>query len=227
MADTSCSGPPAAVLAAVLLTAACGAGGQQQPETPDPPPDLRGTTVMLLPVQRAAGLDTAAVDAELAYWLADRAPFVEWLPPARLERVAAGSPALDLRLRRPAAAGVAWDETKRLREPFYGDLRRLGALADARLALLPIMIRFPVTDSTAAGAETAAVDDTTAAAGDTTTAARDTGGAAVSVVIEAALIDTFGGTVLWHGVVSDAPSAHNPAVAAATAAQALARRLFP
>lgn len=73
------------------------------PDRPTPrPPDLSGAAVMVLPVQPGdwvgGGRRTpapAGLDAELAYWLEERAPRVRWTFPPALEKALAraGHPA--------------------------------------------------------------------------------------------------------------------------------------
>jgi hypothetical protein len=79
-------------------------------------------------------------------------------------------------------------------DPLYGELRRVGALLDARLAILPLGAVW-ITEQTGVG----------------------------RVHISVVLIDTFGGDVLWQGVVAGAPGARGDAATIASTAQALAQ----
>ncbi|MBI4544978.1 MAG: hypothetical protein HY703_07285 [Gemmatimonadetes bacterium] len=193
---------------------------------PPPPPDLAGMTVMVLPLQpgtwpgsvaaapprqpasgqpagRAAegagtGREQHDVDSEIAYWLGERGPRVRWVFPPRLERALARTPALGIQLHSLAVSSFYRAKVQRIGDPLFGDLRRLGALVDARYALLPV-----------AGGYVAAV----------------AGGSQVEIA--AALIDTIGGDVLWFGVFRGvAGDLQDPALIP-TAAQALARGLIP
>lgn len=157
----------------LLFLLACG-GAHAPPAAEDPKapaPDLTGQTVMVLPVQPGGGAPLAELDAEIAFWLGERAPRVRWVFPAELDRILARSPALDIRLRELAVGSFGRAAVKRIGDPLYGDLRRLGAIVNARYAILPV----------AAG---------TVAAGTGT-----------RVELAAAVVDTFDGAVLWFGVV--------------------------
>jgi hypothetical protein len=172
---------------------------------PPPPPDLTGATVMVLPVQPGDWVGggrrrpaPAALEAELAYWLEERAPRVRWTFPPALEKALARSPALDIRLRELAVSSFLRMEVERIGDPLYGDLRRLGALADARYALVPVAANYV-----------------------------EYGDGPGHVEVAAALIDTIGGAVLWFGVVKGESGPADDPAAAATAAAALARALFP
>src|SRR5690606_41240524 len=78
-------------------------------------------------------------------------------------------------------------------DPLFGDLRRLGALVDARYALLPVSAEFvPGPDGTG------------------------------RVELAAAIIDTLGGRVLWYGVVAGAPGSRSEPAVLASAARRLA-----
>jgi hypothetical protein len=78
-------------------------------------------------------------------------------------------------------------------DPLYGELRRVAALMDARVALLPIGALW-VEEQAGTG----------------------------RVHLAAALIDTFGGDVVWYGVVAGHPGARGDPAVLASAAQALA-----
>jgi len=81
-------------------------------------------------------------------------------------------------------------------DPLYGDLRSIGLLADARIALLPIgALWIPETG----------------------------GGGRIHLAV--ALIDTMGGRVFWQGVVASAAAASIDAAALASTAQALAQQI--
>lgn len=185
---------------ALIAAGACGGrSAEREPAPAPPPPQLAERAVMVLPLQSAGGLAPGDLDAEIAYWLTTRGSRVDWVFPDDLERILARSPALDVRPGALAVGGIEWTEVERIGAPLYGDLRRLGAVSDARLALVPI----------AAGRATDGAD----------------GG---RVTIAAALIDSFGGTVLWFGRVDGQPGADaGHRASAAVAAQALARALFP
>lgn len=167
---------------------------------------------MLLPVQAAvprvgipAAADSAAplssamrsaLEGELAYWLPERAPRTRWVLPDAVDRAARRSPSLDVSARDLPVRDFAHARLESIGDPLYGDLRRLAVLTDARIALLPVGALW-ISEQPGIG----------------------------RVHLAAALIDTFGGAVIWYGVVAGtAGAADDPAVAASTA-QSLARMI--
>jgi hypothetical protein len=175
-------------------------------------PDLAGRTVMLLPVQGAAptitlpatadaasppvllGADArAGLQAELSYWLAQAAARTRWVLPDAIERAVRQSPMIDVRVHELTVRDFQHARLESIGDPLYGELRRLAALTDARVALLPI--------------------------GALWVSERDGTG---RVHLAAALIDTLGGDVIWYGVVAGTPGARVDAATVASAAQALA-----
>jgi hypothetical protein len=190
-------------IAAVLLIAAC--GGAKAPPTADQPatrpPDLSGRAVMVLPAQAGPNSSTAGeavpgLDREIAFWLGEKAPRVRWVFPPEIERVLDRSPSIQIDLHALAVSSFHRAEVKNIGDPLFGDLYRLSTLVDARIALLPVAATF-VPDSTGSG----------------------------HVEISAALIETFGGRVLWFGVVAGSSAAEGSSSAVATAAEALASRV--
>lgn len=196
---------PAAAGALIALLGCTRAPAPPSPDQPPPPaPVLRGRTVMLLPAQSGPALRggvmsaavLAEVDAELAFALQERLPRVHWVLPPAMERALARAPSLNIPIHALAVSGFWTARLTRIGDPLYGDLRRLGALLDARYALVPVSVRLIPGDSGARRMEVA------------------TG-----------LIDTVGGAVLWYGVVAgESGPADSPALRA-SAADALARAL--
>jgi len=153
---------------------------------------------MLLPVQ--GGLpDAAAVEAELAYWLLELGAATRWVLPATLEQMVARSPALHVPLGNLAIQSFHRAQVRNIGDPLFGDLRRLGAFADARYALVPVRGGYIPGEAGREG----------------------------RVEIAAALIDTVGGAVLWFGVVAGQNGPPGSPATTASAARALARTLFP
>jgi hypothetical protein len=203
------------LLAIVLLCACARPAPPSADATPRPFPDIGGRTVMLLPVQGAVptlslpanadpgtppvrlGTDAAAqLESELAYWLPQRAPRTRWITPDAIERAVRNSPSLDVRPRELTVRDFQRARLQSIGDPLYGELRRVGALMDARLALLPI--------------------------GALWVAERD-GGGRVHLVM--ALIDTFGGDVVWYGVVAGTAGERGDGAVIASVAQAVARTI--
>jgi hypothetical protein len=90
-------------------------------------------------------------------------------------------------------------EVRRIGDPLFGYLRRMSALVNSDIALVPVYTQFRAAD-----------------------AAHPAG-----VEIAAALISARTGQVLWFGVVEGAPGEPDDPRSLATAAEALGRRLVP
>ncbi len=161
---------------------------------------------MLLPAQ-VRGAKLPGLDAELAYWLQQRAPRTQWVLRPAMEHVLKSTPEWSINLDALAVGQFAYMEVERIGEPLFTDLRRLSAMLDARFALVPVGAAWVAG---APGAEKGKKVDGQG-----------------HVEIAAAIIDTFDGSVLWYGVVAGDASATLDRAAVATAAQALARALVP
>jgi hypothetical protein len=95
---------------------------------------------MVLPVQSRPGLAPRAaadVDAEIAFWAADAEGVDAWSFASDLDALVEREPALSLRARGLAVGALLDEDRDHVGEPLLGDLRRLGAVADRRLALVP------------------------------------------------------------------------------------------
>jgi hypothetical protein len=179
----------------LLALSACGRTG---PATPAPL-NLDGQRVMLLP---ARAVDLATLDAELAFWLADRAPATEWLLPHQLQRVVDREPIWRVRLdAMPRTIAGLRTSSPYLEDPAYGLLRQLGAVVDATLALMPVSVR--------------QVDGPLGE------------GMAHAVELTIALVDVRGGQVLWLQTVRGEARAGQERALATALAEALARAMFP
>lgn len=196
----------------VLL--ACSACAHRAPppraEAPQQRPiNLNGLAVMVLPAQPTASTPESlagAFDAELAYWLGERAPRVRWIGTAELERLTRTSPALRMDLHALDVRMFGRMRIDRIGDPLFGDIHNLGAVVDARLALLPAALAYTMpTDSARAR----------------------TGSGDGRIEVTAALINTFGGEVVWYGVVAGDPGPIDAPGTVASAAQAVARALTP
>jgi hypothetical protein len=151
---------------------------------------------MVLPVQDARGVG-GDVDAELAFGLKDRGPGVEWIFPDKLQDALDRSPAISTSLHRLAVGTFEAAEVRRVGDPLYGDLRRLGALVDGEVAFIPVSAT-PQPDSTGA----------------------------VAVRLSAALVHVRTGRVLWFGVVAGDTGPPEDPRALASAVDRLARTLL-
>ena len=182
------------------LVAGCGGGTAEAPSPATSntlPPDVRGRTVMVLPVQAEVGVGGDA-DAELAFALTAVESGVNWVFRPRLEAAMERSPGLGARTTGLPVGMFLRAEVQRVGDPLYGDLRRLGALVDAEIALIPIIV----------------------APGD----AEQSG--LVPLQTTATMIDVRSGRVIWFGVVAgNAGDTADPGVLA-SAMDRLARRLL-
>ncbi len=171
MTSTGTAIPILVLALTVTLLPAC--GGRQDPgdQPPPAPLDLAGARVMIVPAR--AG-EPRELEAELVFWLTERSPGTDWVRPAAVEAAVASIPA---RFALDAPRRLIEDRRDRIRlaDPLYGDLRRLGAVLDAQLALVPLGTGV-VTDSTG-----------------------------VTVELAAALASIQGGRVLWVHTVRAGP----------------------
>jgi hypothetical protein len=152
---------------------------------------------MLYPAQSLQGVPNSA-DAEIGFALSQRSGVV-WVPPAEMRSALASSPGLDSPLEGLPVGMFAQVEVRRVGDPLFGYLRRMAALVDSDIALVPVFVRYRAESS-----------------------ARPSG-----VEVAAALISARNGQVLWFGVVEGAPGAADDPRSLASAAEALSRRLVP
>lgn len=183
-----------------IVVAACGGRGTSAPPTAGhvqgAPPDLRGHSVMLLPVQSAAGISSGIQpEAEIAFALQERAPQVRWILPDELRSDLARAPALGVPLENLPVGVFLQAEVQRVGDPLYGHLRRIAGLSGADVALIPVAVRHRPESPRQAGA----------------------------VEIAAALVSARTGHVFWFAVVDGSPGTGDDPGAMASAADALAR----
>ncbi len=188
-------------LTVALLAGAAGCAARST----DPPsagyerggiPELRGERVLLLPLQlRGAGHPD--LDRELAWALRAVGERTEWVAPDELRTLLARSPGVGVRIDDLPVRAFLLGEIQRVGDPLFGDLYRLGVLADASWALLPVETRGRA------------------------------GGTPGEEVIEiaAALLETRTGRVAWYGVVEGVPGPPTALPPSISAAEALARRV--
>lgn len=152
---------------------------------------------MVLPVQSEVGVEGDA-DAELAFALGAAESGVNWVFRSSLESALERSPGLNARTTGLPVGMFLRREVSRVGDPLYGDLRRLGAVVNAEVALIPVMVVPSEPDE----AGLMALEST------------------------AVMIDVRSGRVLWFGVVAGEPGElSNPGVLA-SAMDRLARRLL-
>ena len=191
-----------------LLTACGGASrNEKAPPAPTatPAPVLAGQTIMLFPVQQGGvpvadaamqhySLDSEKLDAELAYWIPQLAGNARWILPATLQRAVSRSPTLGVNINSLSVGVFQRAQVKRIGDPLFGDLRKLAAVMDARIAVIPVAAEYIGPAQTDARTQ-----------------------------IATAVIDAMDGTVIWFGVMESEPEARGDA-AIASAAQVFARK---
>jgi hypothetical protein len=177
-------------------------------DAPQPVPDLRGQRVMLYPVQALEGLG-AEIDAEVVFALTQRGGEVDWIRADAMRRALATSPGLDVKLEGLPVGVFMQTEVRRVGDPLFGYLRRMGALVDSDLALIPVLARQrPGSAVTPQSTPGTLIN-------------------APYVEVAATVLNIRNGQVLWFGVVAGEGADPGDPRGLATAAEALARRLLP
>ena len=150
---------------------------------------------MVLPFQDVRSV-VGDPDAELAFGLQDRGPEVTWILPERLQSVLDRSPGMS-RIRGLSVGVFSTGEVRRIGDPLYGDLRRLGAMVDGEVALIPLQASLQAPDSLG-----------------------------VAVRVSAAVIHVRTGRVLWFGMLEGDHHETSDLSTLASAVDALARTLL-
>ena len=186
------------VLAAVL---AFGCGGTAEAPTAGSfegfIPDLRGERVMVFPVQIRSGVPGDA-SLEIDFALRTKSADVDWIFSDELEAVLARAPAVESAVRGLPVGVFLRAEVRRIGDPLFGQLLRLGTLANSDIALIPVTVR--------AGAEGA-------------------GGASVVETV-ATILEVRSGRVIWFGVVAGRPGSVADFGSVASAAEVFAETLL-
>ena len=186
---------------AAAMCSGCGGGTSVEPGAPPTygfVPDLRGTTVMVFPVQLVEdAVRRTEVDRALRFAVEEAG--VDWLLPEDLEDVLARSPGVEVELRNLPVANFLQREVRRVGEPLFAYLIRLNALTGAGVAVIPIAAAATVADSS----------------GD------------AQWTITAALIDARGGRVAWYGAVDGERGPDGSPLPVASAAAALMAKFVP
>ncbi len=128
-------------LLAAVMAFGC-AGTAQPPSVGDSNgfvPDLRGRRVMVFPMQLQAGM-SVDVDPEITFALRSGSSDVAWIFSEELEAIVTRSPSVDTAVRGLPVSVFLSAEVRRVGDPLYGQLRRLGALTNSDIALIPVAI---------------------------------------------------------------------------------------
>lgn len=178
---------------------------------------LSGQRVLVLPVHYvqpvesrwvggAASADEALrrANAEIAFALGERTTKTEWITAEEIAAAVERQPAMGVNIYGLSADAVrrtALGRADRIRDPLYGEIRRLAALFDARYAVFPVELWYEPAPAGYGGE----------------------GRAALWTV----LLDTRTGFVLWSGMVRGAPGPASSDLSVVRVAEALARQVTP
>lgn len=188
------------VAGAGLLLSAC--GGTAPPPQPGEgrgfPPDLRGRSVMLLPVQHNLGIP-GDPSAEVAFALTERAEEVDWILEDEIQEILRRSPGIDADTRGLPVSMFLQAEVDRIGDPLYGQLRRMAGLVDADVVVLPVAVSWEANT--------------------------EVEGSTPRVRLTATIIEPRTGRVLWFGVEEGGDFERTDPRALASAAERLARTI--
>ena len=137
------------------------------------------------------------VDAELVFALTARGEGVDWMVPDELRDVLRRSPGLDAPLEGLPVGIFLRTVVDRIGDPIYGVLRRLTALTDVPIAMIPVIARYRPGSSPEGGAAEIAV----------------------------AVLEARTGRVIWFGVVEGTRGAADDPAVVASAMDELAKAL--
>lgn len=187
----------------LLASGVGGCGGPQPPPQPGEnrgiPPDLRGRRVMLLPVQRVMGV-AGDPTAELVFSLTERAADVTWILEDEVLEILDRSPAIQASTRGLPVELFLGAEVERVGDPLYGELRRMAALVDADVILLPVQASFEAN--------------------------RNIEGSVPKVRYTATVVEPRTGRVLWFGIEEGDAVPRGDPRGLASAAERLARTIL-
>jgi hypothetical protein len=192
-----------------LLLAACGGHTAPPAQAPAPAPvrpansvspmDMGGQKVVILPMQSILGLPQTReqVTQEIVYALTQRDTRTQWLPPERLRASLSRAPGYAPDPSALPADPLMHHQERYVVEPLAGLLRRYTAIMDARVILLLREARWLQSPAGAGG----------------------------MVRLNAALIDSRSGAVVWWGEADGQPRPQPDPAAIASAAESLAARM--
>ena len=193
------TGARVGTLLATVIVLGC-AGTRPAPSAGDSQgiiPDLRGRRVMVFPVQLQAGVPGDA-NPEISFAFRNRGAEVVWIFPDELEAIVRRSPSVDTAVRGLPVGVFLGTEVRRISDPLWGQLIRLGALTNSDIALIPVAVR---------------------------PGASGVGGTSV-VEIVATILNVRNGRVIWFGVVAGRPGSVADFGSVASAVEELAETLL-
>ncbi len=133
----------AVLLGFFLVSCASGSGSADPGETRGGMPDLRGSRVLVLPVQLRPGIPSSVtIDEEIAYAFEARSERIQWVFPEEVERILRRSPGVQAHLNGLPVGVFLQAEVRRIGDPLYGEIRRLTTLVGADVALIPVQLRY-------------------------------------------------------------------------------------
>jgi hypothetical protein len=178
---------------------------------------LSGQRVLVLPVHYvqpveggwvggASSADEALhrANAEIAFALGERSTKTEWVVAGQIAAAVERQPAVGVNiygLSADPARRATLGRADRVRDPLYGEIRRVAALFDARYAVFPVELWYEPAPAGYGG----------------------DGHAALWTV----LLDTRTGFVLWSGMVRGAAGPARSDLSVVRVAEALARQITP
>ena len=190
----------ALVLLAVVVSGCAGTSAPPAPgQSRGVPPDLRGRTVILLPVQQNLGV-RGDVDAEIRFSFTDLGREVEWVFEDDVQEILDRTPGMDTRTRGLPVSIFDQAEVDRVGDPLYGQLRRMSALVEADAILIPLTATFQPNETIVNGLP--------------------------RVRITATLVEPRTGRVMWYGIEEGGDFDQSDPRALASAVEALASTVF-
>lgn len=186
-----------------LAFAVAGCTGSAPPPAPGQsrgiPPDLRGQRVILLPMQQNLGV-RGDVDAEIRFAFTDLGREVEWIFEDEVREILDRTPGMDTRTRGLPVTLFESAEVDRVGDPLYGQLRRMSALVEADMILIPITATFEPNPEIVNGQP--------------------------RVRLKGTIVNPRTGRVLWYGIEEGGDFEQSDPRALASAVEAMAQTVF-